>query len=66
MLEAGILASPGTGLSPAGWRELALDYVMITPLCSWRPELLDARGSRLRGLRPRRGGSVRVGLSDQA
>ena len=25
---------------------------MITPLCSWRPELLDARGSRLRATYP--------------
>jgi hypothetical protein len=33
----GTLASPRTGLSPAGCRELALGYVMSAPLRSWRP-----------------------------
>ena len=44
----GTLASPRTGLTPAGCRELAPGYDMTTPFQGHAPGLLDARGSRLR------------------
>ena len=41
----GTLASPRTGLAPAGCRELVARLLMRSP-SSWRPELLDAHQSQ--------------------
>ena len=44
----GTLASPRTGLSPAGYQELVAQLRHDNSFAVMAPELLDARGSRLR------------------
>ena len=44
----GTLASPRTGLSPAGYQELVVRLRHVRSFAVMASELLDARGSRLR------------------